>query len=104
MRKWRFAHVRQPNRLEYRSNSGVFGQSFDVLSGIAIGCEFDVMCFFAAGLCASIRACAYIRTFSVYREFNTFSMLKTHLTAATEPTNMLSLSSRDFTAGFLLVF
>ncbi len=42
-RKRRFAHVRQPIRLEYHSNFNVFGRSFDVLSGI--WCEFDVMCF-----------------------------------------------------------
>ncbi len=58
-----FAHVRQTNKPEYRSNCSVFGQSFDVLSGI--WCEFDVMCSFAAGACAFIRACARIRTYSV---------------------------------------
>ncbi len=46
-RKWRFAHVRQPNRLEYRSNFSVFGRSFDVLSGIWY--ELNVMCFVLQG-------------------------------------------------------
>ena len=42
-------------------NLSVFGRSFDVLSMLSgIWCEFDVMCFFAAG------ACACIRTYSVY--------------------------------------
>ncbi len=47
IRNWRFAHVRQPDRPEYRSNFSVFGRSFDVLSGI--WCEFDVMCFLLQG-------------------------------------------------------
>ncbi len=46
-RKWRFAHVRQPNRPEYCSNFSAFGRSFDILSGI--WCEFDVMCFVPQG-------------------------------------------------------
>ncbi len=65
-RKCRFAHVQQPNRMEYLSNFSVLGQSFDVLSGI--WCEFEVM-FFAAGACASIRACACIRTYTVIIHF-----------------------------------
>ncbi len=46
-RKWRFVHVRQPNRPEYHSNFSLFGRSFDVLSGIC--CESDVMCFVLQG-------------------------------------------------------
>ena len=42
-RKWRFAHVQQPNRPEYHSNFSVFG----VLLGI--WWEFDVMCFLLQG-------------------------------------------------------
>ncbi len=41
-RKWRFAHVQQPNRPEYRSNFTVSWWSFAVLSDI--WCEFDVIC------------------------------------------------------------
>ena len=44
----------------------VFGRSFDVLSGI--WGEFDEIFFFAEGWCASIRACASIRTYSVIQQ------------------------------------
>ncbi len=58
-RKWWFAHVRQPKRPEYRSNFNVFGQSFDVLSGI--WCEFDVMCLLTCSFAcfAKCKSCLY---------------------------------------------
>ncbi len=63
-RKWRFAYVRQLNRLEYRSNFSVFGRSCAVIS--RIWCEFDVMCFLLQGRAhlGHHRVCACIRTYS----------------------------------------